>query len=157
MYAQLPIIYCDNYRYLIGDQGYLGGSHAVLVPIRDDRIKNDYEGDFNYALGCLRILVEHGYGLQKGKFPAIGMGLRKRSAKASQDTIYASAVLHNIRIDMEIRRNPSYNLPSSMRKFPDFQFDAKMSQSFNSNPYDLGDTNCVRNRLISLFFTPPSQ
>ena len=128
-----------------------------MVPIRDDRIQNEHEADYNMAHGGPRILVEHGNGLMKGKFPAIGLGLRKRSAEASQDTIYASAILHNIRINLELRRNPSYNLPTTKRRFPDFQFDAKMSQSFNENPYDLTDVNCLRNRLISLFFTPPSE
>ena len=126
----------------------------MLVPIRDDRVKNEPEEDYNKALTCPRILVEHGYGVPKKKFPAIGLGLRKRSAEASQDTIYASAVLHNISVDFEKRRNPSFNLPTSGRIFPDFKFDEKMSQSFNLDPYDLEDKNCVRDRMISLFFTP---
>ena len=141
-------------RYLLGDQGYLGGSFTVLIPFRDDRIQNEYQADYNAALTDPRLLVEHGNGVFKEKFPAIGLGLRKNSAKASQDTIYAAAVLHNIRIGFETARNPSYNLPSAMRTFPDFNFDEKMSQSYNLNPYDLEDNNCVRDRVISIFFTP---
>ena len=99
------------------------------------------------------MLVEHGFAL-KQVFTTIGQGIRKKSAEASQDTVYASAVLHNIRIDFQKQKNPAFNLPTSMRRFPDFNFDEKMSQSFVANPYDLQDKNSVRDRVISLFFTP---
>lgn len=82
--------------HLIGDSGYTL-SRYLLTP--HENPQSESETLYNESLIRTRNVVERQYGVWKRRFPILSLGL-KLSLERAMTVIVATAVLHNLAIDM---------------------------------------------------------
>ena len=132
---------------LIGDKGF-PCSKVLLTPKKDNQIRSQADIDYNDCLCKPRVLCEHCYGVWKKRFPAILYTLRKDSQEYSQATIFASAVLHNIAIELN---EDKPTVPSSI---DEGMFNELFAESQENGEF-VGEENdtYLRDQIINNFFT----
>ena len=138
---------CDCPRFLIGDKGYTN-ENIMIVPFKKNQVKNNAQKLFNIALGKVRVIIEHTFGMWKKLFPIFLYGVRKYKSINSQATIIAGVVLYNIYRDLTDEEPP---LPPSMSLA---RFDALMNSQTECTVTTQPDSNSyVRDRIVAQLFT----
>ncbi|KAF7362660.1 DDE Tnp4 domain-containing protein [Mycena venus] len=99
-------LYFENNEYILVDKGYPSSPYTVR-PFDEPEIAAATAEDkgrmraFNHRLSSVRIVIEHAFGLLKGRFPSLrGMGAHN-SVQDMYRVIEALIILHNIAIDFK--------------------------------------------------------
>lgn len=133
---------CENgefrNKYLLGDSGYACKPY-LLTPLLE--VNNNAEERYNNAHIRTRNSVERLFGVWKRRFPCLSLGMNVDPVKAC-NTIIATAVLHNMCIDMRDE------VPE-----PDNEVPRPPDNFVNVNNVGLGNDNTtVRNAVIRTVF-----
>lgn len=80
--------------FLIGDSAY-PNLNWLVVPFRDNGRLTEQQIEFNYKLSATRIVVEHTYGLLKGRFRRL-LHITNSDLSTCNKVVMAASVLHNI-------------------------------------------------------------
>lgn len=123
-----------GYSFLVGDSGYTL-SEYMMIPLENPQ--NQAEILYNESQIRSRNVVERLYGIWKRRFPILHSTLRLKK-ETTMAVIIATAVLHNIAIDMR-EEEPDENVFVEL-------------DNFNQNIPHNQDRNLVRQELIEEFF-----
>lgn len=114
-------------NYLLGDSGYAGCPY-LMTPLRE--VNNAAQNLYNEAQIRTRNTVERQYGVWKRRFPILSIGMRC-CVDRIMVIIMATAILHNIAIDMNEPLPEDYE-----------------SDSENEDIEDVPDDNPVNRQLL---------
>ena len=120
LYQNLPSLVGEN--HILGDGAY-PLSRFVMKPYRETVSTNKGQKKFNYCLCSTRTVIEHAFGMLKGRFRRL-QHINMRSIEYVVKSVITACVLHNICIKNEDEIEEcyvgapdedtvSYNLPAA--------------------------------------------
>lgn len=86
-------------RYLVGDSAYPNLSWLV-TPFKDNGNLSPQQRDFNYRHSCTRIVIEHAFGLLKGRFRRLRY-FQNKDIPFIVKCVISACLLHNICISFD--------------------------------------------------------
>jgi hypothetical protein len=110
-------------KFIVGDTAY-PNLHWLVTPFKDNGHLTREQNMFNYRLSASRIVIEHAFGLLKGRFRR----LRKFDNISKQlctEMIMVACILHNICIDANYVIQGDrfdFNQPQHVQFHPNIQF-----------------------------------
>ncbi|KAK9751799.1 DDE superfamily endonuclease [Popillia japonica] len=92
-----------NKYHLLGDSAY-PVLNWLIPPYKDNGLLTEQQRLFNFKHSATRIVVEHGFGLLKGRFRRLGE-FQNESLSFIVHSVVTACVLHNICISRNIKDN----------------------------------------------------